>query len=102
MKFNCEDLSKLLERTLSPNGYGSVLLPSTEMKSWQEQLKKYGLFLNRILYISPNSIKIPNRIISICSKTEFPLIEDELLIYNEPGIYTAEAIKLLNPYYLNL
>ncbi len=102
LNFNYEDLCKLLLRALSNKGYGSILLPVTERKYWEEQLKKYGLFINRLLYIKPNSIKIPNRIISICSKNELPIIEEELVIYNEPGKYTAEAIKLLKPYYLNL
>lgn len=98
-----EALLSVLQRTLKPDGYASVLLPYQEHKLWEKLVLETGLHVFHRLLISPSG-KGFNRVVSLCGlKNFFPLQPDEVLqIYAEPQKYTQQFAELLSPFYLYL
>ena len=91
-----------MENVLTEDGYASVLLPYTELEQWQGLLNAKGWHITTQLIVQPRTELKANRVITICSKKRGTLIEEKLIIYTSENIYTADAVKLLRPFYLSL
>lgn len=101
-ELNLGTLAGLIAGNLSANGYASVLLPVSETERWYAAIAKKGLFVNRVLWVKPFAYSIANRAILICSRQQYAIAEETLVIYSEPKIYTAHFTQLMCPFYLNL
>lgn len=102
VSFTQEDMFHALERLLQPQGYASVLLPVREHDTWAQLLRRRGWSVNRVLKVRPFAAQEPNRIVSLCSRLETELLEDELVIYDSSKTYTEEFKRLMQAFYLYL
>jgi tRNA1Val (adenine37-N6)-methyltransferase len=99
---NLETVAAIIAKSLSDQGYASILLPATEQQRWQKAMSVNGLFCKQLLSIKPFDHAEANRIVFICSKEQTLATEETLVIYAAPKVYTAEFTALMHPFYLNL
>ncbi|MBL7717585.1 MAG: methyltransferase, partial [Flavipsychrobacter sp.] len=97
------DLLIALDNVLDEKGFASVLLPPTEQEAWAYLLRQSGWRIHRRLFIKPKADSVPNRVVTICSKTmPEEVIDEQLVIYASQNEYTPGAADLLKPFYLKL
>jgi tRNA1Val (adenine37-N6)-methyltransferase len=88
---------------LSLEGTISLLLPVDRAAFWEREAKEHGLFAHQSLQIRPNRNKASNRVVLHFGRQSIPNpAEQELIIYQEQGVYTAEFSALMASYYLHL
>ena len=103
LSLSLPELLQTLELSLEPEGIASLLLPPVEHQRWAELLDSEGWHIVSQLQIVPVSGRLPNRIISICSRSGNELqAEEQLVIREETGRYTEAFTSLMAPFYLNL
>ncbi len=98
-----EDLFYIIAKVLTEDGYASILLPVAEHAVWEAIVKKNDWNIIHKLVVQPKATALPNRIISICSKTgEHATKEEILTIYEADHSYTQAFQNLLQIFYLKL
>lgn len=99
---NYQALFNILKDNLTDNGSASVLLPATEYEIWADILRENNWSVIERLHICPGETKPANRIVSICTKQEGMVPNDDYLaIRNMDGTYTNEFSQMMQPYYLD-
>ncbi|MCL6271879.1 methyltransferase [Sansalvadorimonas sp. 2012CJ34-2] len=96
-----EDLGKAVSKLLTSDGQFQVLIPSSEHCRLIEAMKKEGLALARQVSVKPTTKKPVSREILSFSKQAESFSEREICIHTKDG-YSAEFVKLLQPFYLKL
>lgn len=98
-----EDLLRLMDRVLTPDGTACFLWPAAEQLNWERLLARSGYYLHYRLQVRDRAHTRITRIISICSRIPVANpVEEELIIKDENGTYTALFSDLLSPFYLHL
>lgn len=97
------ELAGFIAAHLSPDGLASVLLPAAQEQSWLAAISEFPLELRQQLSVQPMPHKDYNRMVFVLGKQKgIPCSYEDLLIYQEAGIYTAAFTLLLSPFYLHL
>lgn len=103
ISFSYGDLLDCCEKSLSANGYASILMPYNEYDNWQKLLQNRGLHIVETLLIQPRKDVAINRAISIVGRKEQVTTKEQvLIIYEQQGVYTEAFKQLLAPFYLFL
>lgn len=97
-----QQLIRVVLKHLASNGYAAILLPITEALQWEELAQLQGLHSFKRLMIRPFAHTAANRVVLLCTTQKEPLIEESLIIYDEPKQYSQAFIDLMRPYYLYL
>ncbi|MGC4059299.1 MAG: methyltransferase [Chitinophagaceae bacterium] len=97
-----EALSSLIAQALNKGGYASILLPASQEQSWLDACAHSGLSVFQRLLIRPFAGRDPNRIIFIMGTDLKNSADEELIIYEKPGVYTETFKELMHPFYLHL
>ncbi len=88
---------------LLDGGKISVVIPKDQKDVWCNQADAVGLYLTRVTYIHTRQSVAPKRVLLEFTKGNGNiLIETNFILENEPGKYSEEAVKLLQPFYLKL
>lgn len=88
---------------LLDGGKLSVVIPAEQKDIWNNQATILGLHMTRLTYIHTRPSIAPKRVLLEFTKgNENRLIETKFILEDEPGKYSEEAIKLLQPFYLKL
>lgn len=101
-KLNLRALVKATDALLEDDGFFGVLLPHSRAAYFEEEAKKYSLFVNEKLYIKQSTKHGCFRAILLLRKTQRTVKQAELSIRNNNNEYTPEFISLLQDYYLYL
>lgn len=102
LSLSFENLFEAIEKHLSPDGYASILLPTTEHLRWIALLKARNWHVIHELRIVPRVNQPPNRVVSLCSRQYRTPQVEELIIKTTEHHYTPEFTQLLQPFYLKL
>ena len=98
------DLLAHAHELLLDGGKLSVVIPAEQKDVWRNQSLSVGLFLARVttIYTRPNIA--PKRVLMEFVKggNSTDVCETNFILENEPGKYSDEATKLLQPFYLKL
>lgn len=97
-----QQLIRVVLKYLASNAYAAILLPITEALQWEELAQLQGLYSFKRLMIQPFAHTPANRVVLLCATQKAPLIEESLIIYDEPKQYSQAFIDLMHPYYLYL
>lgn len=97
-----EDLLKVITKLLSLDGIASILLPTSELPKWQNELGRTALKTVKHLEIKPFAQSAANRVIALLSLQEGQFSTEKLVIYKAPKTYTEEFTSLMRPFYLHL
>ena len=96
-------LTRSVRALLSPSGHCCILYPAREWSSWETHARQNGLFLSQVLHVRPGAHRPVNRITGIYApQAPGSIAEEELIIYETPGMYSSGFRKLLEDYYLGL
>ena len=88
---------------LLDGGKLSVVIPAEQKDIWNNQAIILGLNMTRLTYIHTRPYIAPKRVLLEFTKgNKNTLIETKFVLEDEPGKYSEEAIKLLQPFYLKL
>lgn len=98
-----QEIAAFADNFLSSEGTISLLLPADRAAFWQRVAKQHHLFVHNSLHIRPNKNKASNRVVLHFGRQAIAdPVEQDLIIYQEQGVYTAEFSALMAPYYLHL
>lgn len=98
-----DDLIRCCANLLLPKGRIQLVLPASEQDNICTYVGKYGLHLNRIIYIHPKPGKEANRIIIEFSAASIVQPESrQLHIQNATGEYSNDYIALLKDFLIYL
>jgi tRNA1Val (adenine37-N6)-methyltransferase len=101
LSLSFQDLFDVIKGSLNPEGYASVLLPSTEHKIWKSLVEANGWAISRELHIIPRIGQAANRVVSLCTDNKaFEFTRQSVVIRNELNEYKPEFTELLSPFYL--
>jgi tRNA1Val (adenine37-N6)-methyltransferase len=90
-----------VNKILSLNGTFQLIVPADDAKNYTESALPNNLFCNSILWIKPNILKPPKRVILNFQRTKKNLTESSLAIEEtERHQYTNEYKILTSPFYL--
>lgn len=93
---NYAELIKGVAKLLEDTGRFCAILPAPEKINFQEIAAKYGLKLNKTLFVKPTPSKPPKRVLMEFSFVSFVEEEDELIIEEFGRHQYSEAYKQLN------
>ncbi|RYD55448.1 MAG: methyltransferase domain-containing protein [Sphingobacteriales bacterium] len=97
-----DQLFEVIKKCLAPDGYASILLPTTEHEGWERLVNEAGWVIHHRLHIIPKEGSSPNRVVSLCSRVANDLpVEEKLVIRDKEG-YTEDFKRLNRPFYLML
>ncbi len=97
------DLLAHAYKLLLDGGKISIVIPTEQKSVWHEQAVALGLRLTRVTYIHTRPNVAPKRVLLEFTKSDNANIcETDFTLEDEPGKYSAEAVKLLQPFYLKL
>ncbi len=95
-------LLKVFDANLSPAGFFTVLLPFHRSNYFEEEAAKINFNLTKKILIKQTPKHNHFRSILIFSIKKLETIQEEIIIKNEEGNYSAKFIELLKDYYLHL
>jgi tRNA1Val (adenine37-N6)-methyltransferase len=95
-----EALLKGCSSLLQNEGSCWFVLPIQEAEWLVAACSTCGLYLNQRISIFPKRSKEANRVVLALGKTQQPLIEKRITIYNEDGSYTQEYFELTQEFLL--
>ncbi|MEO8109079.1 MAG: methyltransferase [Ginsengibacter sp.] len=101
-KLNLQALIIATDTLLKNPGCFGILLPYSRVEYFEEEVKKYSLFVNEKLYIRQSAKHGFFRAILLLERKQQPVKQAELSIRNDNNEYTPEFIALLKDYYLYL
>ncbi len=89
---------------LLEGGKLSVVIPAEQSEIWNKQALSVGLHLTRITFIHTRATAAPKRVLMEFTKGEnaTTLLKKDFVLEEEPGKYSEEATRLLQPFYLKL
>ena len=89
---------------LLDGGKISVVIPAEQKDVWSSQAEAVGLHLTRVTHIFTRPTIAPKRVLLEFTKggSNVDVYETNFILENEPGKYSEEAVKLLQPFYLKL
>lgn len=98
------DLLSHAHKLLHERGKISVVIPTEQKNVWHNRAKSIGLHLTRTTYIHTRPDVAPKRVLLEFTKdiNITDVCETNFTLEDKPGIYTEEATKLLQPFYLKL
>lgn len=100
---NPKALSEAISKYLSPNGYASILIPTSEELVFGNAFSESKLFTAKRLLIKPFGHSFANRAVYYLSKIAPEIITDEtLIIYEKEKTYSDNFSLLMKPFYLHL
>jgi tRNA1Val (adenine37-N6)-methyltransferase len=100
-----EELGAFILKTsqvLSPKGHFSMILPWSEWAEFKSLLFDAGYWIQRECSVFTRKVNEPERLLIECSLQKCEKQVSQLYIYGADGNYSAEYIKLTNPFYLNI
>jgi tRNA1Val (adenine37-N6)-methyltransferase len=95
-----EALLKGCSSLLQTEGSCWLVLPVQETEWLVAACSTFELYLNQRISIFPKRSKEANRVVLALGKTQQPLIEKRITIYNEDGSYTQEYFELTQEFLL--
>lgn len=98
------DLLAHAHELLIDEGKLSVVIPTEQKDVWNNQAIILGLNMTRLTYIHTRLSIAPKRVLLEFTKTNRNTLikTTTFVLEDEPGKYSEEAIKLLQPFYLKL
>jgi tRNA1Val (adenine37-N6)-methyltransferase len=96
------ELLNNIERLLSADGFFSVLLPYHRSEYFIAEAVTLNFHLAKKILIKQTPKHNYFRVVLIFSRQEATTLQEEIIIKNEEGNYSATFIKLLKDYYLYL
>ncbi len=96
-----EKLLKAVDDNLPDEGNVAVLLPWHRIKYFEEEALSINFHLHKKIFIKQTPQHNYFRGILFFSRTKTELLQSEIIIKNEEGIYTPEFTALLKDYYLH-
>lgn len=89
---------------LIDGGRLSVVIPAEQSETWRTQAADTGLQLTKIAYIYTRPTAVPKRVLMEFTKNRecATVCETKFILEEEPGKYSEEAVRLLQPFYLKL
>ncbi|EGK02997.1 tRNA1(Val) (adenine(37)-N6)-methyltransferase [Dysgonomonas gadei] len=97
-----EELLEISAVLLTSKGKLSIIYPSEHKETLFSLSKKLELYPSRITNVYPTPVSLPKRILIEFSKTELPLIENNLIIEKERHVYSDEFTELVQDFYLKM
>ncbi len=95
------DLLDCVENLLAESGKFCVILPVKEGEEFIELALEYGLFLCKRMAVWAKSSKSVERLLlAFGFVDEVEVVEEELVVYEESGGYTAAYVGLTGDFYL--
>ena len=86
---------------LTNNGKASFIFPFEAIANWKNEARYFSLFPARITVVKSSQTHLPHRAMVTFSKEgKTKMIENEIYIYHEKGVYSNEYRELTMPYYL--
>ena len=100
----CVDLLAHAHELLLDGGKLSVIIPAEQKEVWRNQAETVGLRLANVTYIHTRATIAPKRVMMefVKCSNSIEVCEVNFILEDEPGKYSEEAIKLLQPFYLKL
>lgn len=95
-----EELFDSVERLLSEQGKFALIIPTDQMEKVSRLAEKHNLFLVRKTNVYPTPTSKIKRCLLEYSKTEWELVENELVIELSRHCYTSEYKALTSEFYL--
>ena len=98
------DLLTQAHSLLLDGGKLSVVIPAEQSETWRVQAVSTNLQLTRIVYIHTRPTAAPKRVLMEFTKgiDNATVSETKFILEEEPGKYSEEAVRLLQPFYLKL
>ena len=98
------DLLAHAHELLFDGGKLSIVVPAEQRDVWRNQGLSVGMFLAKVTHIYTRPNIAPKRVLMEFVKSEkgTDVCETNFILENEPGKYSDEATKLLQPFYLKL
>ena len=98
------DLFSKVSSLMHDSSQFELIIPFSQMESYQKEAQKVGLVKSRVMYINPTSSKSPNRVLlsfSFQNTKEHPALESYLTIeMNGRHDYSEEYKQLTKEFYL--
>ncbi len=98
MSLTKEALAAAIKQLLEPEGQCCIMYPVNEWEAWQETALQHGLAAQRLVHIKPAPAKAANRIVGFLGHKPVSLQETELIIYQQPQVYSPAFRQLLRPF----
>ena len=91
-------------KLLLDGGKLSVVIPAGQNETWSKQAETVGLQLTRITFIHTRATAAPKRVLMEFTTGDnvTTLSKRDFILEDEPGKYSEEATRLLQPFYLKL
>jgi tRNA1Val (adenine37-N6)-methyltransferase len=97
-----EELIKISSALLSDRGKLSLIYPYEYKAFLMELAEQNNLSVSRITNVFPTPVSKAKRILIEFSKTEIPLVENDLTIEIKRHVYSDDFIALVRSYYLKM
>ncbi|MFM7053978.1 MAG: tRNA1(Val) (adenine(37)-N6)-methyltransferase [Bacteroidota bacterium] len=94
-----EELAECAKNLLNPNGRFCIILPHLEGMRFIDYASTHGLFLSRLTRVRTKSGKTEKRLLMEFKPQPCHAEEDEILLQDEEGNYTAAYRKLTTEFY---
>lgn len=90
--------SKLLQK----NGSIVVIIPFESQQKWLLEATLQGLYLKKQSVVKSSTTHPPHRlIVELTNEKPFEIIDSEIIIYSEKGIYSKQYKELCKEFYLH-
>jgi len=96
------DLLMAARKLLNKDGRFCVILPYIEGLRFQEQAEQYGFYCTKMTEIVPKHGRPVERLVLQFEQTAKALVEDELIVHEDDGSYTAAYIELTKAFYRDM
>lgn len=94
-----EELLLGIIRLLKEDGRFSLILPGREGQLFREQAEKRGFYCNKLVRVCTGRDKPVKRILMEFSRTDFPLVEEDLTIHYREREFTDAYKNLTGDFY---
>jgi len=86
---------------LANTGNASFIFPFDSLENWRTVAEGFLLFPNRITMVKSSPTHSPHRaMVTFTKEKTNEVVENEICIYSEQGIYSNEYREITMPYYL--
>ncbi len=97
-----EAFPEILRQHLKPRGKAWLLIPQSHTEKLNFYLQKTGFYLLKQINISAHKYKPSHLAMMQVGREPQTFVSEELITYQQAGMYTPKAMEVLKPFYLFL
>ncbi|MBS3913233.1 MAG: methyltransferase [Bacteroidetes bacterium] len=101
-ELNYQSLPRLLDKHLTPIGIAWILMPVIHENMFRDNLRDYGLHVERSIRIHPSDKKPEHLVALKVGREQKTEAKEEFVTYESQGFLSPAAQKLLHDFYLHI